>query len=174
MSEYLPPVKPISPTLKADLERFYPEASPAEIESYIEMVRNYDAESLPPTKETLEYKDVVRQIKALEERKEPLRLRVLEQYHCLSHQLGSVKIVSAQGTSYNTSKLYDWAKENLSPEDLELITIRTVDEKKFSVLILDNKVNSKDLPEDIFVEKNKTWKVELDDARKRKPKTKTE
>lgn len=171
MSEYLPPVKPIPPTLRADLERFYPDASPADIDSYIEMVRNYDSESLPPTKETVEYKDLVKQIQALTERKDGLREKILEQYHTLSHQLGSVKIIPAQGSSYNSSKLYDWAKDNLSPEDLELITVRTVDEKKFSVLILGNKVNSQELPEDLFIEKKKTWKVELDDSRRgRKPK----
>ena len=162
------PLKVVSPTLRQDLANIYPDATSEELDKYEELVKTYDTEKLPPTKEAIRYKVLYKQIKALEDEKDALRLELLKQYKLLNHQLGDVTIIESGGETFDMNRLYDWVSSNLEGELLDYVTIKSVDDKKFTQLILEKKISYDDLPRDLYIEKKKSYKVEIEGARSRK------
>lgn len=162
------PTKIVPENIRDILVRLYPGASQSDIDQYEELIRLYDTEKLPPTKEALEYKAISKKVKELTDEKDKLRDIVLQQFKDLGHQIGELSISSYASPTYNQDKLYDWATKHLTLEQLEFVTEKSISDKRFEALIAKKIINTKDLPEDLYLEKKEVYKVNLDEPRSKK------
>ena len=156
------PVKVISPTIREDLAGLYPDATEEDLSKYVRLIQTYDQEKLPATREAKRYKELSKQIKELEEEQTALKEVILKQYKLINHQVGDVTVIEANGKSFNMDALYSWATTNLSQEDLDFVTIKSIDDKKFNMLVLQKKVCSNDLPSVLYQEKKTSYRINLE------------
>lgn len=157
---------------RADLPEFlkelYPEATEEEIANYIELIRSFDSDQLPSTKEAIRYKELNKQLTDLTNEKNKLRATLYKQFKNLyNHQIAGLKIIETESKSYSGAGFYDWVK-SLVPEDLlESITVKTIDEVKFKDLVDREVIKYDSLPEDIYTKKE-GFRIDIEGSRARK------
>lgn len=151
------------------LRQMYPKASNRNIAKYTALVRNFDTDKLPETAKVKKYRKLDSRIKELTAQKDALKKEILEIYKTLGHQVSGLNIISTSSRSYDGAKFYDWCAQNMSPELLEELTIKTIDEEKFSLLSRKGVIEYEELPEDTFTKKE-GFRVDIEGSRRRKPK----
>ena len=150
-------------------ESLYPNADPEELSSYVDLVRSHDSEKLPPTQVVLDFIEITKKIKALQETEKELRKEVIKQYSTLNHQFNGLSICRPVTRKYNIDKLYEWAKSNCNDVFFNQCESVIIDKKKVEAKIIDlilrGDIDPTTIPEDLLDESDS---VRIEVSRKRK------
>lgn len=141
------------------LKELYPAADDSTIDYYISLIENHDQDRLPATKEMKEWLYWDRAEKEAKAKKDELRSSLIMQKDRLNHNFQLVNINKTKTRSFNSNVFYNWVSNIVSPEILEELTIKTIDEKKFIKLEAAGKIEYDNLPEDCFTA-TESWRIE--------------
>lgn len=132
------------------LKTLYPNATEEQILYYIKLIEDCSSDCLPPTSEMLEYVEVKKKIKHLEEQESSLRAKIIEQKKRLGVNFQLLKVTKTISHYFNDDGFYEFVSGLVSKRVLNSITIRTIDKKKFQELESQGKIRYDMLPEDLY------------------------
>lgn len=154
--------------MRAYLKELYPSASEVELDDYLHLIRTFDSQKLPPTdncKMFIERAETFNKVKA---EKDSLRLKVLEEYQKLGHQIDLLSINPSSKRTFNQEGFYEWvsALDCMNPELLEELTIRIINVKKFMELVAKGKLTYDEIPDSIEKRSRPSYTVNVTEFRK--------
>jgi hypothetical protein len=138
------------PELKEYLQSLYPNDTEDQILYYIKLIEDNSQESLPPTPEMLEFLEVKKQLKVLEDKEAELRAKIIAQKQRLGLNFQLVKVGLTIRHDFNDEGFYDFVSTIVSKRVLKELTVKTIDKKKFQLLEANGKIKYDSLPSSIY------------------------
>lgn len=163
------------PDMLAYLKELYPSASEAELDLYLDQIRTFDSEKLPPTDTAKAFIEQNKLVKEQQDRLKELRTELLTEYLKLGHQIGSVSITPSKGKrSFNPDEFYKWVSGlpavQAEPALLEEMTKPTIDLKVFYRLEAQGKLTYDEIPDNVATRGKPSYTVNIDGNRSKKKK----
>lgn len=159
------------PDMLAYLKELYPSASEAELDLYLDQIRTFDSEKLPPTENVRIFIEKAEAAKIAKAEADSQRLKVLEEYQKLGHQIGLLSITPSKGKrTFHPDNFYKWVASWLDPELLAQITKPTIDLKEFFKLEAQGKLTYGEFPDNVATRGKPSYTVNIDGNRSRKKK----